>query len=52
MNGENSSVDWVMHCYVKRYKSNEFIEIYRVCHEKVKFWLENQNPKNLTFQVF
>ena len=25
-----------MHCYVERYKSNEFIEIYRVRHEKVK----------------
>ena len=27
----------LMHCFVERYKSNEFIEIYRVWHEKVKF---------------
>jgi len=25
-----------MHFYVERYKSNEFIEIYRVWHEKAK----------------
>ena len=33
-----------MHFYVERYKSNEFIEIYRVRHEKKlkKIWLENQ----------
>ena len=44
-----------MHFYVKRYTSNEFIEIYRVWHEKVKKWLKNKKPKkpkNLTFQVF
>ena len=34
--------------YVKRYKFNEFIEIYRVWHEKVKIltW-KSKNLKNL-----
>ena len=45
-----------MHFYVERYKSNEFIEIYRVWHEKVnKSDLKikkPKKPKNLTFQVF
>ena len=45
-----------MHFYVERYKSNEFIEIYRVWHEKVKKSdlkiKKPKKPKNLTFQVF
>ena len=38
---------------VIKYESNEFIEIYRVWHEKVKnlTW-KSKKPKNLTFQVF
>ena len=37
-----------MHFYVERYKSNEFREIYRVWHEKVKtlIW-KSKNLKNL-----
>ena len=37
-----------MHFYVESYKSNEFIEIYRVWHEKVKnlTW-KSKNLKNL-----
>jgi len=45
-----------MHCYVERYESNEFIEIYRVGHEKVKILTRKsknlKNLKNLNFQVF
>jgi len=46
--------DWLMHCYVERYKSNEFVEIYSVWHEEVKVlsdswasivgWTEGQVP--------
>ena len=45
-----------MNFYVERYKSNEFIEIYRVWHEKVKKSdlkiKKPKKPKNLTFQFF
>ena len=47
-----------MHCYVERqaYKSNEFIEIYRVWQEKVKIltWkLKNlKKLKTYLFKIF
>jgi len=47
--------DYDQHCYVERYKSKEFIEIYRVWHERVKILTWNyNNQKNLNkkFKIF
>jgi len=42
-----------MHFYVERYKSNEFIKIYRVWHENgKKIWLENKKPNFSGFLGF